>query len=96
MNTFEIRITRGTAAIRTRRKKEEKTGSDCSFSSIEQRKAKFKIQHYNKLVNHPSYEPLFTIEEYMGNGIEHSFRCRKCDTVIKDRLTDGVTFRCYT
>jgi hypothetical protein len=64
--------------------------------NIEQRKAKFKIQHYNKLVNHPSYEPLFTIEEYMGNGIEHSFRCRKCDTVIKDRLTDGVTFRCYT
>jgi len=45
MNTFEIRITRGRAAIRTRRKKEEKTGSDCSFSSIEQRKAKKSTQN---------------------------------------------------
>jgi len=64
--------------------------------NIKQRKVKYKIQHYSKLLNNTLYEPLFTIDEYMGNGVEHSFKCRKCSTIIKDRLTDGVTFRCYT
>lgn len=56
----------------------------------------FKENHYKKIQNHPLYKPLFTLEEYKGNGIEHKFECRKCGNIIIDRLTDGITFRCYT
>lgn len=62
----------------------------------EQKLKTFKENHYNKILNHPLYKPLFTLEEYKGHGVEHKFQCRKCNNIITDKLTDGITFRCYT
>ncbi len=63
---------------------------------LEQRMRKFMDTHWEKIINDPLFEPLFTKEEYTGVRKEYQFRCRKCGTIQADKLTDGRHFRCYT